>query len=146
MRCDIFGSGPCGAEKMCISCPTGICLVPGSIAGFAKHKVLHLPVFQNHFGAMGNSLRILTWKSLNIGGHLWHRQWVLAALSPGQRVSKEFGRGTRTQAKQAKEKAGGKKYWKNEERQENQFGIDRTREKETCQRGTTKEEVLLEDS
>ena len=24
------------AEKMIISCPTGICLVPGSIAGFAK--------------------------------------------------------------------------------------------------------------
>ena len=36
MRCDIFGSGPCGAEKMIISCPTGICLVAGSIAGFAK--------------------------------------------------------------------------------------------------------------
>ena len=71
---------------------------------------------------------------------------VLPALSPGQKVSKEFGRGTRTQAKQAKGKAGGKKYWKNEERQENQFVIDRTREKETCQRGTTKEEVLLEDS
>ncbi len=25
-RCDIFGSGPCGAEKMIISCPTGIYL------------------------------------------------------------------------------------------------------------------------
>ena len=35
-RCDIFGFGPCGAEKMIISCPTGICLVPSSIAGFAK--------------------------------------------------------------------------------------------------------------
>ena len=56
-------------------------------------------------------------------------------LSPDQKMSKEFGRGTRTQAKQAKGKAGGKKYWKKEERQENQFGIDRTREKETCQQG-----------
>ena len=58
-RCDILGAGPCGAEKVIISCPTGnyltwrqqqqqqqqqqntyttrnYDLVPGSIAGFAK--------------------------------------------------------------------------------------------------------------
>ena len=75
-----------------------------------------------------------------IGGHLWHRQLVLAALSPGQKMWKEFGRGKRTQAKQ-KGKARGKKWPilnSREEKQEHLFGIDRTREKETCTRGTTK--------
>ena len=61
-RCDIFGSGPCGAEKMIISCPTGICLVPGSIAGFAKP--INSNNVQQHLLVLVDSQNILSWHRL----------------------------------------------------------------------------------